>query len=150
MPAAAAGQKVTAAYVNRLCPLGEADSTTDTTFGTTTSTSFTDTLTGTGTKTLAFTAPPSGAVAIKFSCSARNSTTAFSGTAFRLSGASARASQDGEQVFVQGTSEIVSSKEVVVTGLVPGGNYTITMQHKVTSGTGTFNYRRLSWRPLGA
>lgn len=148
----AAGQKLTAAQLNSACPLGESESSTDVTFGTTSSTSFTDTLSGTSAKTHAFTAPPSGSVAITIAGAAKNSTTAFSGTAFRLSGASTRAAVDDEQFFVQGTNEVNFAKEVIVTGLTAGGAYTVTMQHKVTSGasTGTFNYRQIKVRPLPA
>lgn len=132
-------------------PLGEAYTAADLVFGTTTSTSFTDTLTGAvGPVTLAFVAPPSGKVIINVSAAIKNSGANFSGLAFRLSGAGSRAAVDGEQAFVQGNSEVVVAKDNPVSGLTPGGGYTITMQHKVTAGTGTFNYRRLGWRPLPA
>lgn len=150
MPAAAAGQKLTAAFINALCPLGETQSSTDATPGTTTSTSYTDTLTGTSTKTLAFTAPPSGAVAIKIKSSLKNNGANYTAAAFRLSGASTRASNDNDQIFVLGTNEDTEESETVVTGLTAGGSYTITMQHKVTAGTGTYNYRRITVRPLPA
>lgn len=131
-------------------PLGEAYTAADLVFGTTTSTSFVDALTGATAVTLGFTAPPSGKVMISISAAIKNSGANFSGVAFRLSGAGARAAVDGEQIFVQGNSEALVTKENPVTGLTPGGVYTITMQHKVTAGTGTFNYRRLGWRPLPA
>ena len=150
MAAAAAGQKVTAAFLNSLCPLGEAQSSTDSTSGTTTSTSYTDTLTGTGTKTLAFTAPPSGAVAITIKASLKNSAGNYTAAAFRLSGASTRASSDSDQIFVLGTNEDTEETTTIVTGLTAGGAYTITMQHKVTAGTGTYNFRRITVRPLPA
>lgn len=131
-------------------PLGEAYTTPDLVFGTTTSTSFVDALTGASPVTLAFVAPPSGKVIVEVSAAIKNSGSNFSGVAFRLSGASSRAAVDGEQIFVQGNSEALVTKGNPVSGLTPGGSYTITMQHKVTSGTGTFNYRRLGWRPLPA
>lgn len=129
-------------------PLGESQSVPDIVFGTTSSTSWTDTISGASPVTLAFTAPPSGKVMIHFKAAAKNSGSNFSGVNFRLSGAGTRAAVDGEQAFVQGNSEAVVTADNIVSGLTPGGVYTITMQHKVTGGTGTFNYRRLGWRPL--
>lgn len=136
--------------LNSRAPLGESQSGVDTTFGTTTSTSWTDTISGSSPVTLAFVAPPSGKVSISISAAVKNSGANFSGLNFRLSGAGSRAAVDGEQAFVQGNSEVVVTKDNVVSGLVVGGSYTITLQHKVTAGTGTFNYRRLGWRPLPA
>lgn len=150
MPAAASGQKVTAAFLNSLCPLGEAQSATNATPGTTTSTSYTDTLTGSGTVSLNFTAPPSGAVAVTTKASMDNSGANYTAIAFRLSGASTRASNDNDQAFIQGTDECTDETMTIVTGLTAGGAYTATMQHKVTAGTGTYNFRRISVRPLPA
>jgi hypothetical protein len=64
-------------------------------------------------------------VIINFSGSARNGGGSnFSGLNFRLSGPTSRAAVDGEQAFVQGTTEAVVSKDNPVTGLTPGGAYT--------------------------
>ncbi len=149
MPAAAAGQKMTAAYLNALVPIGEAQSTTNATPGTTTSTSYTDTLTGSGTVSLSFTAPPSGSVAVTVRAAMDNSGGNYTSVAFRLSGASARASSDNDQAYIQGTDECTDEAMTIVTGLTAGGAYTATMQHKVTAGTGTYNFRRISVRPIG-
>lgn len=151
MPAAAAGQKVYAAFINQLCPIGEAQTATNTTSGTTSSTSYTDTLGGTGTVSINFTAPLSGIVAVTTKASMDNNGAAnYTAAAFRLSGATTRASSDNDQIFVQGTNENTDETTTVVTGLTPGGSYTATMQHKVTAGTGTYNFRRISVRPIGS
>lgn len=150
MPAAAAGQKVTASFLNSLCPLGEAQSATNSTPGTTTSTSYTDSLTGSGTVSINFTAPPSGAVAVTTKAAMVNSGANYTAIAFRLSGASTRASNDNDQAYIRGTNECTDETTTIVTGLTAGGAYTATMQHKVTAGTGTYNFRRISVRPLPA
>lgn len=150
MAAAAAGQKMTASFLNSLCPLGEAQSATNSTPGTTTSTSYTDTLSGSGTVSVNFTAPPSGAVAVTTKSALVNSAGNYTAAAFRLSGASTRASSDNDQIYNKGVDEITSETVTVVTGLTAGGAYTATMQHKVTAGTGTYNYRRIAVRPLPA
>lgn len=133
-------------------PLGESQSAVDTTFGTTTSTAWTDALAGgPSVLSLAFTAPPSGKVMIHIKGSARNGGSSnFSGINFRMTGPSAyaRAAVDGEQAFVQGQAEVVVTADNIVSGLTPGGVYTVFFQHKVTAGTGTFNYRRIGWRPI--
>ncbi|HSL51991.1 MAG TPA: hypothetical protein VK878_23215 [Candidatus Deferrimicrobiaceae bacterium] len=140
---------MTAAFLNALAPLGEAQSATNLTAGTTTSTSYTDTLTSSTTVTLNFTAPPSGSVAIIIRASMVNSAGNYTAAAFRLSGATTRVSSDSDQIFTHGTDENTDESTTIVTGLTAGGSYTATMQHKVTAGTGTYNFRRITMRPIG-
>lgn len=151
MPAAAAGQKVTAAFLNSLCPLGEAQSVNNTTVGTTTSGTYTDTLSSSGTVTLNFTAPPSGVVDITIEAALWNSSVGFYTVAsFRLSGASTVAATDDNQIYQHGTNEQRQMGRSRVSGLVAGGAYTATMQHKVSGGTGNYNHRRIAVTPIGA
>ncbi len=152
MGAALAGQKLTATYINTLVPLGEVQSTNNSTPGTTTSTSYTDTLGGSGVVSVNFTAPLSGIVDVRIEAACTNSNALVYTTAsFRLSGASTVAASDDYQVYNQGTGgEARFMAETRITGLTPGGSYTATMQHKVSANTGTFNHRRISVRPIGA
>lgn len=148
MPAAAAGQKVTAAYLNALCPLGETQSANNSTAGTTTSTSYTDTLTSSGTVSVNFTAPPSGVVSVRIEAALWNSGTNYTVASFRLSGASTVAASDDNQIYQRSTNEQRHMAESRIAGLTPGGAYTATMQHKVSAGTGNYNHRRIAVRPL--
>lgn len=153
-----AGQKPTAAQLNNAAPTGTTQSATNTTAGTTTSTSYTGTLTGSGTVTVAGTAPPSGIIEVIHAASIANNTAgAYAAMAFSISGAITRAESDDDQLFVQcaqatgaGRPEIRGEITTRVSGLTPGAAFTISGAYKVTSGTGTFNYRRIMWRPVAA
>ncbi|MFJ5984301.1 hypothetical protein [Lentzea sp. NPDC092896] len=148
---ALAGQKVTASLLNSLAPTGETTSGVNTTAGTTTSTGYTDTLTSSSTVSVAFIAPPSGKIAVTICGAVDNGGDNYSVISYRLSGAAGTvAASDNWQVYFRNTNEGVVSRTTYQTGLTPGAAGTITMQHKVSGGTGTFNHREILWRPVAA
>lgn len=114
---------------------------------TTSSTSFTDTGTA---FTLDFTAPKSGKVLVILRVNSFSPTVSFLITGFRLSGPTSVAATDATSTYFycdNGQADNRSFTEYVE-GLTPGGVYTVTMQHRVTAGTGTFNLRTMSVVPL--
>lgn len=148
---ALAGQKVTASLLNSLAPTGHAASGVNTTAGTTTSTSYTDTLTSSTTVTLAFITPPSGKIAVTICGAVDNSADNYSIISYRISGAAGTvAASDSWQAYFRNTNEGMVSRRSIQTGLVAGAAGTITMQHKVSGGTGTFNHREIIWEPIPA
>lgn len=156
MPAAAAGQRLSAAYVNALCPLGKAQNTVNTTFGSTASTTYTPTLASTGTCTLAFVTPASGAIEVFYTASiSPQASGRFGVISVSISGAAGTvAASDDGQAFNKSTSATVYdgtvSRRRIFTGLTPGAVGTITMEHKVIGGTVNFNDRQLAWEPVPA
>jgi len=137
-----AGERATAADLNDATSATQ--STTDIVAGTTTSTSYTDTLTGTGTLTHNFVAPASGKIAVTVTAELQNSTTAYTTMSFRISGAAGTLpADDNNGPYMFGAVRVRGSVLSLITGLSPGAAGTITLQHKVTGGTGTFNRRRI-------
>ncbi|WP_191304408.1 hypothetical protein [Lentzea cavernae] len=148
---ALAGQKITASMLNSLAPTGHASSGVNTTAGTTTSTSYTDTLSGTTSVSVAFIVPPSGKIAVTVFGSTDNSADNYSVISYRISGAAGTvAASDNWQTYFRNTNEGGVGRRSFQTGLTPGAAGTITMQHKVSGGTGTFNNREILWEPLPA
>ncbi len=144
-----AGEDVTADELNGGTTMFS--SSTDTVAGTTTSTSFTGTLTGTTAKTLAFIAPPSGKIAVTVSAEiALNSATglpAYATIAAALSGAAGvQAATDNKAAFIYATAANTRSglsRRALFTGLTAGQAGLVTLQHRVTASTGTFNFRTI-------
>lgn len=149
--AALAGQKVTATLLNTIAPAGYGSSGVNTTAGTTTSTSYTDSLTSSTTVSVAFIVPPSGAIEVIIFGAVDNSGDNYSTLSYRISGAAGTvAASDSWQAYFRNTNEGTVSRRSVQSGLTPGAAGTITMQHKVSAGTGTFNHREIIWRALPA
>lgn len=113
----------------------------------TTSTTYADTTT---VASVAFVAPASGVVEVTVNANQFNSTSNYTFTAFRLSGAGTYAANDNDAAWTFGTGAMRSEASTVVTGLTPGGSYTATMQHAVIAGTGTYGPRRIIVKPLAA
>lgn len=148
---ALAGQKVTALLLNSLAPTGHASSSVNTTAGTTTATAYTDTLTSSTVVSVAFVTPPSGDIEVTITGALDNSGDNYSVISYRISGAAGTvAASDSWQAYKRNTNEGMVSRTSIQTGLTPGAAGTITMQHKVSAGTGTFNHREIIWRPLPA
>jgi hypothetical protein len=145
------GQKVTAAQLNSAAPTGAVQSTVNTTSGTTTSTSYTDSLTGSTTVSLAFTVPASGKIWVTITGATDNSADNYSTMSYRISGtAGTVAASDNWQLYFRNTNEGLTSRRTMQTGLTPGASGTVTMQHKVAAGTGTFNHRQILVEPVPA
>lgn len=124
-------------------------STTDTTPGTTTSTTATTALTGTSTVTLGFTAPPSGKILVTITAELQNSAANYTTMSFSISGSAGTvAHDDNNGLYMKGTDPVRASATSLVTGLTAGQAGTVTLSHLVTSGTGTFNRRRISVSPV--
>lgn len=146
-----AGQKLTAAQLNSAAPVGAAQSTVNTTAGTTTSTSYTDSLTGSTTVSLAFTVPPSGAIWVTITSALDNSADNYTVVSYRISGSAGTvAASDNWQIYFRNTNEGMVSRRTMQTGLTVGATGTVTMQHKVSGGTGTFNHRQILIEPVPA
>lgn len=146
-----AGQVLTAAALNSAAPLGAAQTAVNTGSSTTTSTSYVDAVSGAGLTTLGFVAPASGAIKITISAAMDNSGSFYTNITFRISGAAGTVNSLEENSAQQfGTDDSTRSKTTVVTGLVPGSAGTITMTHRVTGGTGTYDYRSIIWEPIPA
>jgi hypothetical protein len=112
--------------------------------GTTTSTSYTSTLSGTSAVTLAFVAPASGKVIVTISGELQNSGANYTTMSFSIGGSAGTVSgDDNNALYMHGTDRFRASAASLVTGLTAGQSGTITMQHKVTGGTGTFNRRKI-------
>lgn len=137
-----AGAPVTADSLNDATTVIE--STTDATAGTTTSTSYTDTLTGPSAHSLAFTTPESGIIVVTITSEAYNSGANYATCSFRISGAAGTvASSDNNSLYHYGSDRFRASSTSRVSGLTPGAAGTVTLQHKVVAGTGTFNRRKI-------
>lgn len=142
-----AGVALTAAALNAAAPTG------DTSFylsndGTTTSTSYTDTLTGSTTASLAFVAPPSGKIEVTIAVLQEN-TTSTTQTSFRISGAAGTvAASDDYSVQSDDSNTRMGEKTTQISGLTAGAAGTVTMQHKVAGGTGTFDKRAINIRMI--
>ena len=151
-----AGQKLTAADLNAAVPLGESQTPSATTFGSTSSTSYTATLTAAGTVTQAFVAPASGKISVTFTASILPGTAGAFGTiSVGLSGAAGTvAPSDDWQAFVRSTDGSNAYHGTVerthdFTGLVPGAAGVITMYHRASAGSVDFSNRQLKYRPIG-
>lgn len=145
-----AGQPITAA------DLGQAQSDTQSTSGTTTSTSYTSTLTGGTACGVAFVAPASGAVLIISTCQISNSGANNTRCSFVVrtgavigSGSSVLAADDSRAQLHNGTtSERGSISHPMTSGLTPGSSYNVQQVFSVAGGTGTFSNKNLVVIPL--
>jgi hypothetical protein len=151
-----AGQKVTALQMNSAAPTGSNQTTPNTTGSTTTSTTYVSTLANGSSHTLAFTAPPSGAIWVSYSASAFHSGTDFPSISVGLSGAAGTIAvsslwQAFNQTVTTPRPEATLWRRYMFTGLTAGQAGLITMYYKLlTSGTATFNNRHLMWEPVAA
>lgn len=120
------------------------------TAGTTTSTSYTDALTGTSNVSVSMVAPQSGRVEVALCGKAQNSTSAHSYISYRLEGdvSGTIASEDDVRSFRTKEIEIRGGITNMHSGASPGETLTVTAYHRVSGGTGTFDDRYLSIKPL--
>lgn len=149
----AANTAVTAAFAT-----GATQTTAQNTSGTTTSAAFTATLTGGTTCSFTFVAPPSGKVQVFNTATMENNTTAFSAVMdFELrtggvvgSGTVIHAATDDTSNSIGGAQNALVSKtvEAVITGLTSGSTYNIRQMFRSSSGTSTFQRKRLTVVPL--
>lgn len=122
--------------------------------GTTTSAAYTDTLSGTSTLATTLTTPATGGILILFGGWIFNSGGANQTyMSFRTSGGTTVASNDVWAVITAGTTgnRGFSAKHFTVGGggdLAANSSHTFTLQHKVTAGTGTFQYRGIIAVPV--
>ncbi|SES20835.1 hypothetical protein [Lentzea albida] len=113
--------------------------------GTTTSTTYTSTLTGTTAATLAFVAPPSGRIRVTIFAALDNSAANYTVASYSISGAAGGvAANDDKQIYANGTDEGSRARPTIVTGLTPNAAGLITMEFKVSGGTGTINHQQIS------
>lgn len=128
------------------------------TSGTTTSTVFVNSLTTTGIRGIAFTAPPSGKVAIDVTCGAFNNTigsftlTSFEVRTGNLVGLGAVVQASDENTASQFQSAAVNQPgqhHVIgtVAGLIPGTLYNACITCRVTANTGSWNRRLIRVTP---
>lgn len=138
-----AGQTLTAALLN-----GATDhlqSTVNTVAGTLTSTTYTSTLTGSTAATLAFVVPPSGRIAVTIFAALDNSAANYTVGSYSIGGAAGTvAANDDKQIYANGTDEGSRERRTIVSGLTPGAAGTVTMEYKVSAGTGTINHQQIT------
>lgn len=150
MAAFQAGQQLTAAALNSKAPVGHAQTTVVGT-ATTTSTSYVDAVSGAGLCTQAFVVPASGAIVVTISAAMDNSGGSYTYMTFRISGAAGTVNSLTDNAAIHfGTDDGTHEKTTTVTGLTPGSAGTITATHKVDAGTGTYDYRSITWTPVPA
>lgn len=148
-------QKLRARDLNDLITVSLESKDSAVTDGTTTSTTFTNSLTTTGVIGVAFTAPASGKVEVKWTCTGRNSNAGvFTITGFDVrngstvgSGSVAFAVDENVAVAVQSDSagqQLEHTGIGLATGLTPYADYNACIVYRVTANTGTFNRRRIS------
>ncbi|MFB6517434.1 hypothetical protein [Streptomyces sp. NPDC056401] len=112
---------------------------------TTTSTSYGNTLTG-GAFTAAMTVPASGQVVVEIRSTQRNSSTTNTITSWTASGTSSGvvySANDVAALITGGVANAPVDLSYRLTGLSVGETLTVTMQHRVSGGTGTFDYRQI-------
>ncbi|MFD6113590.1 hypothetical protein ACFWG0_26255 [Streptomyces yangpuensis] len=135
-----AGQKLTASLVTTYSTQSE-----DTTSRTTTGTSYGNTATG-GAFTAAVVVPASGQVMVEMRSTQRNSGATNTITSWTGSGSSSGtvySANDTAALIVGGTANQSVDLSYRLTGLISGETLTVTMQHRVSAGTGTFDYRQI-------
>lgn len=132
------GQRITAAKLAVENAQSE-----DTTSRTTTSTSYGNASTG-GAFTAAVVVPASGQVVVEMRSTQRNSSTTNTITSWTASGSTSGTvytANDTAALIIGGTSNVSVDLSYRLTGLTVGETLTVTMQHRVSAGTGTFDYR---------
>ncbi|PRY35330.1 hypothetical protein [Umezawaea tangerina] len=144
-----AGQKITAADLNRAAPSTSTQLTNISDTGTLTSAVYTDTLSGAINATLAFVTPPSGSIEVTIHAAIDNSSTNYTYVSFRISGAAGTvAASDDYAISANGTDDHTASRTTIIPGLTPGAAGTITMQYRVSAGTGTVDHRSIIQKPM--
>lgn len=109
-----------------------------------TSLSFVDT-----TPVVTFTAPASGKVTVDITGDLWNTTANHAILDFRLSGPTTRTAIIGSALKVYGVNGVRATARTVVSGLTPGGAYTLTPQKRVgAGGTGNFADRAVAVTPV--
>lgn len=127
--------------------------------GTTTSATFVNSLTTSLIRGVSFVAPPSGKVNVLATCGAANGTIAqFTLVSFEVKtgtsvGSGTVQTASDENTASQFQSAVAASNGQhtaagLVTGLTPGASYNACITYRVTSGTGTFNRRRITVTPV--
>jgi hypothetical protein len=148
---AQAGQQLTAAALNSAAPTTWTQLTNISDTGTLTSVTYTDTLSGAVNATLAFVAPPSGSIKVSIHAAVDNSSTNYTYVSFRISGAAGTvAASDDYALSANGTDDHTAPRPTIITGLTPGAAGTITMQYRVSAGTGTVDHRSIIQEPMPA
>lgn len=161
-PTFSAGNRLTAAQLATLIPIANAESKDNPSAnGTTTSSTYVNSLTTTGIRGVAFTACPSGGAKIDWSCSANNSVAnSYTATSVEVrtgavvgSGTVVLATNSDTETTFQSSAASAQGQHTGfanVTGLTAGASYNACITYKIiTSGTGTFNRRRISVEPAG-
>jgi len=116
---------------------------------TTTSTTFTDTLATGSALAITCTVPPSGKLEITIACRMYPTTAGqVAQTSARISGGNTVASAYERALSVSDTTTDRRGLSWIATGLNVGTSVTVTMQHSIGSGTGNFDFRSLSVKPL--
>ncbi|MFD5509102.1 hypothetical protein ACFWIB_15175 [Streptomyces sp. NPDC127051] len=136
-----AGQRITVAKL--AVDTAQVEDTTSRT--TTTTASYGNTTTG-GAFSTTVTVPASGQVIVSIRSTQRNSGATNTITSWNASGStsgSVYTANDNAALIVTGTSNISVDLTHRLTGLTPGETLTVTMVHKVSGGTGTFDYRNI-------
>lgn len=118
--------------------------------GTTSSTSYGNLSSGAASATLVV--PGSGKVWVEIRATGRNSS-ANSITSWIASGStsgSARTADDNSALIVAGTNNVSLTMRHRLTGLTAGETLTVTIQHRVSAGTGTWDYRSIAIEPIAS
>ena len=135
-----AGQSLTAGLLNV-----ESTQVEDTTSRTTTSGTYADAATG-GTFSAAVIVPASGAVVVEMRATQRNSGATNVITSWNASGSvsgTLYTANDTAALITQGTQNQPVDLSYRLSGMSVGETLTVTMQHKVSGGTGTIDYRQM-------
>lgn len=152
MPLFAAGQKMTAAFMNLTCPVTTGNQMAmSTTSGTTTSASYVNSLSAGGVVSINYVAPASGSIWVTIFCTMSALATATMDTAFALTGAAGTlGASDPTKVTTVGTTAVTKTRRVKIDGLTPGAAGTITLWYRTSTSTMTVNSRQIAWEPAGA
>lgn len=141
--------------VTALFATGAIQVSTQNTAGTTTATSYTATLSGGTTCSAVFVAPPSGAMLILHAGHSANSGAGSCCTSYEVrtggtvgSGTVFKAAADTDAILNPGADGLRTAMFDVVTGLTAGSTYNTRLMFRATSGTGTFQSKKLLVAPL--
>jgi hypothetical protein len=135
-----AGQRLTAGLLSI-----ESTQVEDTTTRTTTSGTYGNAATG-GAFSASVVVPASGAVVVEMRSTQRNSGATNTITSWTASGSTSGTlytANDTAALIVTGTSNISVDLSYRLSGMSVGETLTVTMQHKVSGGTGTMDYRQI-------
>ncbi|MER5482911.1 hypothetical protein ABT024_06805 [Streptomyces sp. NPDC002812] len=133
-----AGQTITAAKLAVENAQSE-----DTATRTTTATGYGNAATG-GAFTAVVVVPASGQVVVEMRSTQRNSGATNTITSWTASGSASGvvySANDNAALIIGGTANVSVDLSYRLTGLAIGETLTVTMQHRVSAGTGTFDYR---------